>query len=100
MDLLKVRPDLWKSVAKCLIKQGFWNKKIHVEEIPTLESNPSTKIKVPVNNKVGGKAEDDEGNTTLPIKINKVESIAIMDSGARVDIATQKVWEDWGKPAL
>ena len=98
-DLLKVRPDLWEGVAKCLTKRGFWNKKIQVEEIPTLESSPSTKIKVPVN-RVGGKAEDDEGNTTLPVKINKVESIAILDSGAGVGIATRKVWEAWGKPAL
>ena len=98
-DLLKVRPDLWEGVAKCLAKQGFQNKKIPVEEIPTQESSPSTKINVPVN-RVGGKTKDDEGNTTLPVKINKVESIAILDSGAGVGIATRKVWEAWGKPAL
>ena len=49
MDLLKVRPDFWESVAKCLTKQGFWNRKIHMEEILTPESSPSTKIKVPVS---------------------------------------------------
>ena len=98
-DLLKVRPDLWEGVAKCLTERGFWNKKIQVEEIPTLESSPSTKINVPVN-RVGGKAEEDEGNTTLPVKINKIESIAVLDSGAGVGIATRKVWEAWSKPSL
>ena len=72
---------------------------MHVEEILTPESSPSTKIKVPVN-RVGGKAEDDKGNTTLPIMINKVESIAILDSGAGVGIATKKNLGILGKPSL
>ena len=70
-DLLKVRPDLWESVAKCLTERGFWNKKISVDEIllpKTLESSHSTKVKIPVN-KLGEKAEDEEGNTTLPVMI-------------------------------
>ena len=40
-------------------------------------SKPSTKIRVHIN-KVGGTTEDDEGNTTLPIEINKVKSKAIV----------------------
>ena len=79
-DLLKVRSDLWETVARCLTERGFWNKKTHLEDIlkPTaVESSPSTKIKVPVN-RVGGKAEDDKGNTMLPIMINKVESISYL----------------------
>ena len=102
MDLLKVRPDLWERVARCLTEQGFWDKKTQVGEImkpATIESSPSTKIKVLVN-KVGGKAKDDKENTTLPIMINKVESIDILDSGGRVGIGTRKIWEAWDKPAL
>ena len=49
---------------------------------------------------MGGTAEDDEGNTTLPVEINKIKSIAILDSGAGVGIATREVWVSWEKPAL
>ena len=80
----------------------IWDKKIQVGEIlkpAAVESSPSTKIKVPVNRK-GGKVEDDKGNTTPPVMINKVESIAILDSGSRVGIATRKILEAWGKTAL
>ena len=81
-DLMKVRPDLWESVARCLTEQGLWNKKLPMEEILTpaaVESIPSTKIKVPVN-RTRGKGEDNKGNTTLPVMINKVESIVILDN--------------------
>ena len=49
---------------------------------------------------MGGTTKDDEGNTTLPVEINKIKSIAILDSGAGVGIATREVWVAWEKPAL
>ena len=51
-------------------------------------------------NKVGQYCEDDQGNATLPLEINKVVSSAILDSGARVSIATKLMWENWEKPAI
>ena len=54
---------------------------------------------VPIN-KVGDYCEDEDGNTTLPVEFNEVRSLAILDSGAGVAIATKEVWESWGKPAL
>ena len=72
--------------------QGLWDKKNKLEEVlepKTVVSKPSTKIRVQIN-KVGGTTEDDEGNTTLPVEINKIKSIAILDSGAGVGIATKK----------
>ena len=44
--------------------------------------------------------EGEDGNTTLPVEFNEVKSLAILDSGAGVAIATKDVWESWGKPAL
>ena len=82
--------------------QGLWNKDHKLEEVlkpRTVVSKPSTKIRVQIN-KVGGTAEDDEGNTTLPVEINKIKSIAILDSGAGVGIATREIWVSWVKPAL
>lgn len=64
---------------------------------PALDSKQP--IPVPLN-KVGKYCEDDEGNTTLPVKIEKVISTAILDSGARVSIATKTIWAKWGKPAI
>lgn len=51
-------------------------------------------------NKVGKYYEDDEGNTMLPMEVNKIVSIAILDSGAGVSIATKYIWEKWGKPVI
>ena len=102
INVLKVRPDLWENVAKRLQDMGLWNDKL------TMDKGLKTKIvvsrhsmKAPVQvNKVGDKVEDDEGNTTLPIEINNVKSIAILDSGASFGIATKAIWISWGKPAI
>ena len=51
-------------------------------------------------NKVGNYCEGGNDNTTLPLEFNEVKSVAILDSGARVAIATKQVWESWGKTAL
>lgn len=83
-DLLKIISDIWGSVARCLTEHGFWDKKPKIDEVikpKALGSNPSSKIRVLINT-VKGKAEDDEGNTMIPVIINKVESIAILDSGS------------------
>ena len=34
------------------------------------------------------------------MEFNDVKSLAILDSGARVSIATKDVWEAWGNPTL
>ena len=34
------------------------------------------------------------------MEFNEVKSLAILDSGAGLAIATKEVWESWGKPAL
>ena len=54
---------------------------------------------VPLN-KVGDYCEGQDGNTTLPVEFNDKKSVAILDSGAGVAIATKEVWESWGKPTL
>ena len=72
----------------------MWDKKHKCEEVleqKIVVSKPSTKVRVEIN-KVGGTAKDDKENTT--------KSIAILDSGAGVGIATRAIWVSWGKPAL
>ena len=67
----------------------------------TMVVDPIKKVKcelVPLN-KVGDYKEDD-GNTTLPMEFNEFKSLAILDSGVGVAIATKQVWESWGKPIL
>ena len=49
-------------------------------------------------NKVSGVQEKDEGNTTLPMNYKGIKSMAILDSGAGISIATKTIWEKWGKP--
>ena len=99
-DILRVKPELWKDVGKCLEKMG-----IHIpisETERALEAMKHTKKVVepiPVN-KVGDYCEGEDGNTTIPVEFAGQTSIAILDSGAGVAIATKNMWEAWGKPAL
>ena len=99
-DILRVKPELWKDVGKCLEKMG-----IHIpisETERALEAMKHTKKVVepiPVN-KVGDYCEGEDGNTTIPVEFAGQTSIAILDSGAGVAIATKNMWESWGKPAL
>ena len=51
-------------------------------------------------NKVGDYCEGEEGNTTLPVEYNGVNTKAILDSGAGIAIVTKQTWEKWGKPAI
>ena len=100
-DLLKIKPELWEYVAKCLTDHGLWNKKFSLEEAldtKTRLSRKSVRTAVPVNQVEEG--ENDGSNTTLHVLINKVTSVAILDSGAGVGIATKSIWEPWGKPAI
>ena len=68
----------------------------------TMVVDPIKKVKcepIPLN-KVGDYCEEDDGNTTLLVEFNGVKSLAILDSGAGVAIATKQVWKSWGKPSL
>ena len=44
--------------------------------------------------------DEDISYMTLPIKHKGIESIAILDSGASISIATRQLWEKWDKPAV
>ena len=50
-------------------------------------------------NKVGDYCEGEDGNITLPVKFNDATSLAILDSGAGVAIASREFWDAWGKLA-
>ena len=54
---------------------------------------------IPIN-KVKDYCEGKDNNTTLPIEFNDIKSMAILDSRARVVIATKSVWDAWGNAAL
>ena len=75
------------------------------------ESNPIESTKVPEAgvkenirpvpiNKVGEYCEGEDGNTLLPVQYGEIKTMAILDSGAGVAIATKQIWEAWGKPAI
>ena len=50
--------------------------------------------------KVSDPSDHISGHTTLPVKYGGKESMAILDSGAGIGIATKPVWIKWGKPTL
>ena len=50
--------------------------------------------------KIEDYCEGEDNNTNLHIEFNEVQSLAILDSGAGVTIATKEFWTSWGNPAL
>ena len=47
-----------------------------------------------------GKHRADKGNSMLPIQMGKVKTLAILDTGAGVSIATKAMWIKWGQLSL
>ena len=98
-EALKVKPKLWQEVTTCLGQVGFQRIKTKPNQMP---GDGVEKVKcepVPIN-KVRDYCEGEDSNTTLPVEFNEVKSMAILDSGAGVAIATKEVWDAWGNPAL
>ncbi|MCO5564867.1 hypothetical protein L7F22_018535 [Adiantum nelumboides] len=101
-ELLKIKPYAWDEMGKHLEKMGL---KIPLQELSingqsskTPQEDANTK---PVSiNKVGEYCEGEEGNTTLLVEYKGVKTLAILDSGAGVAIATKDIWEKWDRPTL
>lgn len=81
-ELLKVKPQMWKDVGKCLEKMGvIASEEKFKQEVQNLENPKQDSKPVPLN-KVGEYCEGEDGNTTLPIEYKGVKTVAILDSGA------------------
>ena len=96
-DVLKVRPDLWESVAKRLQAIEMWNDNITMDKVlntKIIVFRHSMKAPIQVN-KVGEKLDYDKGNTTLLVEINNVKSVVILDSGIGVGIEMRDP-SQWG----
>ena len=79
-DLLKVKPELWDEVAVFMSGRESKSRSLGLKDLVKEHSNVHSKpTPIPIN-KVG-QYEGDDGNTTLPVTINKMKSIAILDSG-------------------
>ena len=98
--ILKVKPELWKDVGKCLEKMGIHVPITEIEQVLKAMKQKAKVVEPILVNKVGDYCEGEDGNTTIPVEYAGQTNIAIMDSGAGVAIATKNMWESWGKPAL
>ena len=96
IELMKLRPELWEGLTEKLVEQGVLNRG------RLSQANPAkTTYDEPIElKKVRDIQAKDEGNTTLPIVYEGIESVAILDSGAGISIATKSIWDKWGKPTV
>ena len=90
---------MWQEVTAGLVKMG-----IPIKDAKPIETKNKVKKRVkcepiPIK-KFGDYCEGEDGNTTLPVKFNEVQSLAILDNGAGIAIATKEVWDSWGNLAL
>ena len=98
-EILKVKPKLWQEIITCLGQEGVQKIKTKLNQMP---GDGVGKVKcepVPIN-KVRDYCGGEDSNTTLPVEFNEIKSMAILDSGAGVAIATKDVWYAWGNPTL
>ena len=80
----------------CLEKLGIKDPKDLLKQERDEVQNGHKVQPLPIN-KVRNYCEGEDGNTTLPIEYEGVETLAILDSGAGVAIATKGIWEQWEK---
>ena len=73
------------EATKSKIEKGAKEKK-NIEPVPL--------------NKVGDYCEGEDSNTTIPVEYRGTNTLAILNSGAGVAIATRAIWESWGRPAI
>lgn len=101
MDVLRIKPELWGEVAKYLKTIGVDMPLIQATKTKLEKSAKRKRNTEPVPlNKVGDYCEGEDGNTTIPVEFNEIKTLAILDSGAGVAIATKEIWESWGRPAI
>ena len=91
-EILKVKPKLWQEVTTCLGQEGVQKIKTKPNQMPR-DGVGKVKCELVPINKVGDYCEGEDSNTTLPVEFNEVKSMAILDSGAGVAIATKDVWD-------
>ena len=101
-ELLKIRPHLWNDLENTLGKLGIKEiDPIKLKQAHNKNETVKTKQTEPVPlNKVGEYCEGEDGNITIPVEHNNIKTLAILDSGAGVAIATKSIWEAWGRPAI
>ena len=89
-----------EDLVETLVKMG--TKGIHPQKSEDMEWINKTPIDVqhvPLN-KVGDYCEGEDGNITLPIEYNYVNTLAILGSGVGIATATKIIWEAWGESAI
>ena len=92
-DRLNVKLDLGDEVTKSQNQMGLGK---DTEIGAPIRANVKP---VPIN-KVGEYCEGEDGNNHLPVEYAGVKTMAILDSGVGIAIATKQIWTKWGKPAL
>ena len=96
-----MRSNLWNELAKTLHNLGIKGiQDKHIKQLKENHQTPTASVQLVPLNKVGDYCEGSDGNITLPIEYNNVKTLAILDSGAGVAIATKHIWEKWGKPTI
>ena len=99
VDMLKVRPELWKELGRQLKKLGV-DFPLSEQALIMNRNKEKRNFELVPLNKVGDYCEGEDKNTTNFVEFKGHQTLAILDSGAGVAIATKKIWESWGKPAI
>ena len=96
-----MKPEMWAQVSRMLQNKGYaCIKNLNPED--NKEITTETSVQKLSFNKLNnyGKHRADKGNSMLPIQMGKVKTLAILDTGAGVSIATKAMWIKWGQLSL
>ena len=101
MDFLKVKPKIWAQVSRLLKDKGYAGIKNFSLDQQTEQTQQPLEKKFLLNKLNNfGKHRADKGNSMMPVQVDKVKTLAILDIGAGVSIATKAMWIKWGQLSL
>ena len=96
-EFLRVKPEMWDEVSRMLQAKGVQLSNFKLDH-KNSKHGESTSGKIPVC-RVSNyeQSSKDKGNTTLPVEVDGIKTMAILDTGAGISIATKSIWERWEK---
>ena len=101
MEFLRFKPEMWTQVLKLLKSKGYSG---FGEYNPNKQNKKTSKLpeqKISLNKLNNqGKYRADKGNSMLPVQVDGIKTLAVLDTGAGISIATKAMWVKWGKLSL
>ena len=101
MEFLRFKPEMWTQVLKLLRSKGYSGFGEYNPDKQNKKTSELPEHKISLNKLNNhGKYRAEKGNSMLPVQVGGITTLAVLDTGARISIATKAMWVKWGKLSL